>query len=280
MRRAALITTLALLAACKSRSEAAPAPARPDVLTAPELKLVERVNGFLATPTYGVDLIRPVEVGVIGRLRVRAIGFGATAHAHPVFDGDHWCTFGALERNGRTAMVRVECGWKAAAPAFASFDAHVERSPRDRGVVFTWQDTRAMEDLRADAAKVIGTAPRTAPPPDDLRAAFELLSSPLADARVGDACGDDGQVPESKKAAVAIAKRGRDDLLRAAARGLNPDGRIQAIRMLRTRPGGLVGDDAALVDRLKRLDVPIHTCRGCTHLDDEKASVVIDDARL
>lgn len=284
-RGAALV---ALIAACNHRPAPAPAPPAPppatpatpraDLLRATDVALADKVKAFLDAPEHGAALIRPLEDGGIAQLFRHDIGFGATAHAQPAFERGVGCTFGALERSERTVMVRVDCEWKDAAPSFV-VDPRIERTPRERGIVFTWQDARAMASLRADAAEVLGPVPATPPPPDDLRAAFELLGSPLADARVGESCGENGGPPAGKKAVTAIAKAGRVDLLRVVARGLSPDGRVYALRALRARPGGLDREDAPLFERVKKLDVPIRVCSGCMNRD-RKACDVLEDEDL
>jgi hypothetical protein len=73
--------------------------------------------------------------------------------------------------------------------------------------------------------------------------AFWVLSSPAFENRLGEMC---GFVPFGLRAARTIAKSRRFDLLRAALRGLNPEGRYYAALALRDIGEATAADEAAI----------------------------------
>jgi hypothetical protein len=86
--------------------------------------------------------------------------------------------------------------------------------------------------------------------------AFWLLSSPAFENRLGEMC---GFAPSGLRAARSIASSRRFDLLRAALRGLNPEGRYYAALALRDLGEASVADEAA-ISRLPGLTSELLFC--------------------
>lgn len=95
--------------------------------------------------------------------------------------------------------------------------------------------------------------------PDELKTAFDYLTSPMANRAIGDNIGD--------KAIDALVQVKRVDLIENVLKGFNPSGRVYAaLALLKLRKGsGLVlsQDTIGAIAKVGNLDISIYTVRGC-----------------
>ncbi len=110
-------------------------------------------------------------------------------------------------------------------------------------------------------------AQRSVDVPSELKAAYDYLTSPLNNTRVGDGiCGLHGPVLEGKRSIDLLIKAKRVDLIENVLRGYNPGGRIYAaIALLRMERRGLYLEPAITetIEKVGALDIPITSCAGC-----------------
>jgi hypothetical protein len=129
------------------------------------------------------------------------------------------------------------------------------------GLATQRDDAKLAQELRERTADALGGRIESRVP-DELAASFELLTSPFEDLAVGKSFGDDGAPPFAARASKQLVDAQRFDLVSAALRGLNPEGRVYAAYALRAR-GKLDQKDETAIEKLRELDVEITTADGC-----------------
>jgi hypothetical protein len=183
------------------------------------------------------------------------------------------CRADLLVYDGRIARLEAGCAaprdaWARlrddAATAWRSRGRDVERAGH-RGREYGWGDGERTASVRRALAAELGE-PVPASAPAHLAWAVDLLTSPFAGTHVNltGGCYYGGEDPEGKRAIDALVKAGRWDLVRLAARGPSPEGRVYAARALLGRPpANLTDDDRQVLERIRALPVPIEVCSGC-----------------
>ncbi len=119
-------------------------------------------------------------------------------------------------------------------------------------------DLKVIDDA---AAREFGSV-KIESPPGALQQPFALLTSPLEQTDVGEACYIGGEKPSGREAIEKLISADRYDLVRAVLRGPSPEGRAYAALALNTAKKALP-DDVAVEDKLKKLNLKIHVCHGC-----------------
>lgn len=197
----------------------------------------------------------------------RDIGFGARR----VFmqNRGYWIT--ALSFEDRIVAVSVNCnGSSPDAPAAVSVKQALSNAglpdAGDNLCYYNYVDAEGMK--RFDNALSARLGERTgAQPTDALKRAYEALTSPLGQLTYGHACGYAGTKPTGREQMEKLVAAKREDLLRDALRGANPEGRIYAaegLYALARRTGKtLEASDRKAIDELRALDQPIESCSGC-----------------
>jgi len=140
----------------------------------------------------------------------------------------------------------------------------VERGTH-RGREYSWTNETRLAAVRRAMTADLGETEK-AEAPAKLAGAFEELTSPFSSTHVSFAggCYFSGTDPEGKTAIDSLVRAKRWDLVRMAARGLNPEGRVYAAHALRSAPADQRKPaDAAVIDRIRALDLPIAVCAGC-----------------
>jgi hypothetical protein len=132
-----------------------------------------------------------------------------------------------------------------------------------------------MGALRAAFDAALGRAEPTAAIPAELTWAMEILTSPFSRTDVGTNCYDGGYPPSGRRAVQEIIDAGRNDLLRVAARSLNPEGRVYAAGALLRLPAPMrLPADRVVVEAIRASGVRTWACDGCMlHL--EPAAVLL-----
>ena len=178
-----------------------------------------------------------------------------------------------LAHGGRVAQMRIalECSekaWPALAARIAdTWGAHGQElgTTSFRGREVVWTHDARMAAVRRVVSEDLG-APDPAEVPAKLAGAVEELTSPFrgTDVSFTGGCYFGGTDPSGKKAMDALVKAKRWDLVRAVARGLNPEGRVYAAHALASLPADRrTPADRAVIGRIRALPVAIRVCQGC-----------------
>jgi len=205
--------------------------------------------------------------------RPRELGLGIQV-VHGVRPGGYCSARAAmLVHEGAIAQLQITATCSAKAwPRLGSFLAE-KWGPRGHdlkhrgyeGREILWsQETRVAALRRALAAELGPPEPADVPPA--LADAVEELTSPFASSHVSfiGGCYFAGSDPAGKKAIDALVKARRWDLVRLAARGLNPEGRVYAAHALLGAPADRRSPaDGPLIEHIRALDIPIAVCNGC-----------------
>jgi hypothetical protein len=95
--------------------------------------------------------------------------------------------------------------------------------------------------------------------PDELKNAFDYLTSPVGSRAVGDSI--------AEKAIDALVHAKRVDLIENVLRGFNPSGRVFAafalLKLNKNSEQILTSDTISTIAKVRNLDIPIVTVRGC-----------------
>jgi hypothetical protein len=145
----------------------------------------------------------------------------------------------------------------------------------EESAVVELRDEALARTLRAMVGNELGALERP-DVPDELRAAFERLTSPFEDLVLGRYHGSDGGPPPGRPEVDALVASGRLDLVRAVLRGMNPEGRAWAAWALlerANRGAELDPADRTAIEKLRKLPIELVTCQGCT-----MATARFDDA--
>jgi len=223
---------------------------------------------FLESGEPTVERLRE-ELGSYDLREDRALGFGARRVRLAAYGGytTIWITaYAATPRSGSSALasLRIEQegsdeAWPgvaaALAPIWGDAATRVEHGLR---VERRYDDVDQRLRQRREAA--LGAA--DGKPSSEHAAAFELLTSPLAELIVGRSFGDDGAPPPGFEAAEQLARNGQTALLRATLRGPNLEGRVYAAHALLARSAA-DERDRATIDALAKVQTPIQTSEGC-----------------
>lgn len=127
---------------------------------------------------------------------------------------------------------------------------------------------RVLDAHRAAVRAGLGDGPDVARAalPEELGDALDTLTSPTRWYPVGTSFGYAGVEPDGLVAARRIREAGEPKLLRAALRGLNPEGRVVAALALLEHAedgGDLEAADRRAIEAIRTSPVPIEHCRGC-----------------
>lgn len=217
----------------------------------------------------------------------RPIGFGARRLVLAVYGGytTTWVHVLAAvaEREGGPSRIAA-CRFDQLASVELPKEARERLAERwgkravalERGFRAERRDADAGKRLRANVEKALGACV-VPDAPERLRAAFERLTSPFEDHVLGRACGDGGDAPIARAEVDALLAADRVDLLRAALRGMNPEGRAWAAWALRKRSKtsgvALDASDRAAIETLRATKTEYEACSGC-----ERERLGLDEA--
>jgi hypothetical protein len=219
-----------------------------------------RLDAYLkALGEHVVD--RTLDAGHGGRrlrLSVRGHRFSATVSV-----GAH---------RGRVTAVEIDVhaaddAWQRVGEAFlAAVGDGFERT--QRGAHGAWSRPKALAAHRAEVERALGPTPEVDLDelPEDVRDAYAMLTAPTRWYPVGRSFGYAGVEPDGLVAARVLEKAGEVRLLRAALRGLNPEGRVvAALHLLELAEAGeeLSDADRRAIGAIRGSDVPIDHCQGC-----------------
>ncbi len=103
--------------------------------------------------------------------------------------------------------------------------------------------------------------------PSELTDAYQYLTSPFNNSRVGNgSCGLDGPILRGKISIDLLVEAKRVDLIENVLRGYNPGGRVfAAIALLKMEQNGLhlESEITGTIEKVGALDIPISVCAGC-----------------
>lgn len=255
-------------------------PSRPET---PRLDWVakdeQRIGQFLsvvAADDLDVETL-VVKFGALETPDDRDLGFGVRRVHLQLYGGYTTIWIDALaekgdgrERKSRVAALRArQIGprdrWDSLEPSYRAQWGEKAR-PIECGFEYERVDAELLGRLRKQTAEALGGVIEPEVPPA-LARAFALLTSPYEDLPLGLHHGEDGAIPAGRSAVLALMDAGRHDLVRAALRGTNPEGRLYAAWQLRTLTTPLVvKSDAEAIAKLLDLSAPVHTTRGCVQI--------------
>ena len=237
---------------------------------ASDLERIEQVRAALAAPELTVEGLQEALESPDVR-EDRDIGFGARRVFLAAYGGYStvWVRIlaetGIADRPARVARLTVtQSGYSDS----WSLVAEKLRAAWSRPVT-AGESSLSFEHEDAELVLALTTKTETAlggrvdvEAPAELARAFATLIDPCGEAIVGASYSIDGGPPPGAVEIRALVEAGRFDLVRAALRGFNPEGRVYAAHALLEREEIDPRDEAA-ISELRALPVEITICHGC-----------------
>lgn len=242
-----------------------------------DLERIDQLRAALAEPELDVAGLRK-RLGSCDVREDRLIGFGARRLMIAVYGGytTSWLHVlaAAPDERGLSRIAEMRCDQTGSAEHWTEASALLRprwsASVRDieHGFRVEFNNPSISRAVRAAAERALGAIDEVKVP-EELKAAFETLSSPLVDLVLGNQIGDDGAPPPGRLEVLALVEAGRFDLIRAALRGMNPEGRAWAVWALleRAKHGPVLEPlDEKAIARLRDLPLELVVSEGCTIL--------------
>ena len=270
---------LAVLAACGGPTPMPPAPitivddialpirtqeAAPDDLTLPPDMNEDWLAADLATHRHVTMLLALPQPGD----SPRQMGFDVVRTQTSFRGGHGTCFVTQLAHRGMFARSDVACvyltaNWQRIAPYLGRAAAGLVATQRDDKTTLVTRSVRYLEDARMLARLEQELGPIT--PVTGMPAELDAYNLLVGDVPIeyGRNCGFDGDPLPGQLAQQLLVARGRDDLLRNALHGLNPEGRAFAAEGL-SNMGVLTAEDRAAIKKLAAQPVELARCIGCS----------------
>jgi hypothetical protein len=237
-------------------------------------KRIEQLQNALDRPVLTVEALREL-VGSSDVRDDRLIGFGARRVFLAVSAGytTTWIHILAAERDehgrSRIAAIRLEQigppePWAELRPRLRALWRR-KVTEVERGFSVERIDDVLVRELRDRAAQALGRVEPSAPA-GELAGAFDRLTSPFTDLVLGFMYGEDGAPPPGRLEIEELVKAQRLDLVRAALRGMNPEGRAWAAPCpprAQESGGVLDASDESAIETLRKLPLQLTCSRGC-----------------
>lgn len=281
---------LLCLFACNARHEPVPTPnasqpadvgavEHPDWLRE-DIALANRLQAALASPELDLEEFLGT-LGSIDRREDREIGFGVRLVKFAAYGGytTAWVQVladsGAPTGGGRIARLSLQQLASSTLPptALAAIRGAWKLAVvnDERGLVHDYEDRERVDALRERTWRALH-GPAFQVNAGKFAVALEQLVSPTSALMIGTSFGIDGAPPPGAVEMKRLVDAERWDLVRAALRGLNPEGRVYAAAALLAHEP-MDGDDRNAIELLRKLPMSYATCDGCvvSHVDFDTA---------
>jgi hypothetical protein len=259
-----LLTSFTLIFCSASSMAQEQVPLRPDWL-ASDYKSIELIS-LLASPAP----LTPQRIRDILRLEDEGedqdLGFGASTF--DIARGHGYTTLYVEGVVFKGTIGFYKLGIRGSSESWPRIREHIiDLWKQNHGPAFSESETGLVHEVTNDSVLLryksavsaeLGEM-KQADVPDELKRAFDYLTSPMANRAFGDSIGE--------TAIKALIHAKRVDLIENVLRGFNPGGRIYAaLTLLKlSKSGGLVLSPQTIstIAKVSNLDISIRTVRGC-----------------